>query len=95
MQEEPKDGYVCRKCWLNIESFHEYYLIIEALHNSLGEGETTIFENYVQANLVKQEPLNPDENDNNSFSDHKSDIDNHFDNRSGNLRKSLIYQMNA
>lgn len=85
---------MCRKCWLKIESFHEYYLIIEALHNSLGDRETDFFENYVQSNLVKDEPANLYENDNDSFSDDRFDADDRFDNQAGNLKGHLIVTLN-
>lgn len=31
-QEEPQEGIVCRKCWCQIELFHNFYTRIENIH---------------------------------------------------------------
>lgn len=30
----PNEGYVCRKCWLKVSIFHEFYNYIESIHAS-------------------------------------------------------------
>lgn len=36
----PNEGYVCRKCWLQISTFHEFYNYIESIHAT----DQTIFQ---------------------------------------------------
>lgn len=33
-QEPPAEGLVCQSCWSKLNSFHEFYNIIEAVHIS-------------------------------------------------------------
>lgn len=47
---EPSEGNVCRKCWLKVFIFHEFYAHIESIHGS----QLTIFVGYLpQPNAVK------------------------------------------
>lgn len=51
LQEEPKDGCICQKCWCKIDVFHQFYVRIEI----------------IQANIVPMrcetvEPVNDDAN---------------------------------
>lgn len=39
IQSEPSEGNVCRKCWLKVFLFHEFYTHIESIHGT----QLTIF----------------------------------------------------
>lgn len=34
IQSAQEDGYVCRKCWLKVSIFHEFYTYIESMHDT-------------------------------------------------------------
>lgn len=34
MQIEPKDGYVCRKCWMKIDMWNTFYVHIEEIQGT-------------------------------------------------------------
>lgn len=34
IQEQPKEGWVCQKCWVKVSIFHDFYIQIECVHRS-------------------------------------------------------------
>lgn len=51
---------MCRKCWWKIETFHEFYGRIEAIHKHLVDGENIFVENInviVKEDTIKEQDL--------------------------------------
>lgn len=77
-QDEPNEGFICKKCWWKVEIFHEFYLQIEAIHCTIHEQESIFvgsINDHLQVNFVtKEEP----ESDGDGYGDVKSECPNDF-----------------
>lgn len=54
--EPPKSGWVCNDCWSKLQAFHEFYLIVETVHDSMLDPEF-IKEEIEEPILCKQEMI--------------------------------------
>lgn len=69
-QKEPKDGNLCRKCWIKIEMFHEFYRRIQTIHDVPHTAES-IFVSYI--NVVPKVSLSTDDQYMNACGDVKDE----------------------
>lgn len=91
LQEEPEYGCVCRKCWCNVDVFHNFYLRIEEIQRLNFKTE------YIEpmkcdvaafdANelITTNEDVQPFENGTKQEFDNTSDSDNYFFENDGKI----------
>lgn len=70
-QEEPKTGYICRKCWCKVDIFHQFYLQIEEIQSACYKSE------YVEQ--IKCDVLSDDTKEDESVF-FANDVQDNFDN---------------
>lgn len=78
-QKEPDKGSVCLTCWTKVKNFHEFYLIVEELHNSIREQASVFVEVINDDTIIKKEQLDEnDDIDNDNAVKYNNDIIDHY-----------------
>lgn len=75
MQKEPKKGSICTPCWTKVTNFHEFYLIVEELHNAIREQASVFVEVINDDTMIKKEEPDEQDDDVNIDNDDKYDND--------------------
>lgn len=93
-KERPKDGYICRKCWLQVNIFHQFYVRIEQIQGIYYKIDETI--DQIKCDLTPCPEEAPDPNIINYDESRTPEIsaEDHFDDISVDDYGMTLYETN-